>query len=401
MKFCKVKWDGSREVWFARPYLGQTPDGKKIQPYREFPTAKSETEAQELANVWAASLTADGRVRSALLADLLDDYTAMRLRKGASPNSIRSYRTFTSYVRKFLPTANARDMHVLDFARFEDKLLLPKSKKGQGLSRNSVRNVHDFLRGAYKFFVKAGICDTNPLYEVDKPSLDVHEAQALNVGDFRKLDEQLKPLLNPDVLNVRTWRTACNAFAAWLALRSGMRVSEVCALRPGEVFRGAAQYIHVGGTVIEEEGLNPYRRDVTKGRKCRNIAITDSDISTIVAFLTMRSQMFGNLSSNVPIITVDGCFMRPRSVSRAFSSFARKLKLPPHFTFHDLRHTHATWLLTHGVDLKTVSERLGHADEATTLRIYAHVLPGRDAWAATVFETAVNQATADLFDVLQ
>ena len=398
---CAVKWSASREVWYARPYLGQTPAGKKIQPYREFPMAKTEAEAQELANVWAENLTADGRVRSALLADLLDDYTAMRLRKGASPNSVRSYKTFTGYVRKFLPTANARDMRVLDFTRFEDKLLLPKEKKGQGLGRNSVRNVHDFIRGAYKFFVKAGICDVNPMYDVDKPTLEAHEAQALNIGDFRKLDAQLKALLKPEVLNKRTWRKACNAFSAWLALRTGMRVSEVCALRPGEVFRGAAKYIHVGGTVIEEKRKKPYRRDVTKGRKCRNIAITDSDLETIDAFLALRARFLGNLPANAPIVTMDGGYLRPRSVSRAFTTFAGKVEMPEGFTFHDLRHTHATWLLTHGVDLKTVSERLGHADEATTLRIYAHVLPGRDAYAASIFAQAAAQATATIEEVLQ
>ncbi|WP_417003702.1 tyrosine-type recombinase/integrase [Adlercreutzia sp.] len=400
MTACKVKWSKAREVWYTRPYLGQTPAGKKIQPYKEFPTAKTEDEAQELANIWAENLTADGRVRSALLADLLDDYIAMRRRKGASPNSIRSYKTFTGYVRKFLPTANARDMRVLDFNNFEDRLLLPKEKRGQGLSRNTVRNVHDFIRGAYKFFVKAGICDVNPMYDVDKPVLEQHEAQALNVGDFRKLDVQLKPLLKPEVLNKRTWRKALNAFAAWLSLRTGMRVGEICAVRPGEVFR-AAKYIHVGGTVIEEPGMKPYRRDVTKGRKCRNIGITDSDIATIDAFLELRKRFCGDLPSNAPIITVDGSYLRPNSVSRAFTNFAGKVEMPTGFVFHDLRHTHATWLLTHGVDLKTVSERLGHADEATTLRIYAHVLPGRDAYAASVFEQAAAEATASLEEVLQ
>lgn len=400
MTACKVKWSKAREVWYTRPYLGQTPAGKKIQPYKEFPTAKTEDEAQELANIWAENLTADGRVQSALLADLLDDYIAMRRRKGASPNSIRSYKTFTGYVRKFLPTANARDMRVLDFNNFEDRLLLPKEKRGQGLSRNTVRNVHDFIRGAYKFFVKAGICDVNPMYDVDKPVLEQHEAQALNVGDFRKLDVQLKPLLKPEVLNKRTWRKALNAFAAWLSLRTGMRVGEICAVRPGEVFR-AAKYIHVGGTVIEEPGMKPYRRDVTKGRKCRNIGITDSDIATIDAFLELRKRFCGDLPSNAPIITVDGSYLRPNSVSRAFTNFAGKVEMPTGFVFHDLRHTHATWLLTHGVDLKTVSERLGHADEATTLRIYAHVLPGRDAYAASVFEQAAAEATASLEEVLQ
>lgn len=397
---CKVKWSKSREVWYSRPYLGRTASGKAIQPYREFPTARSEEEARELADAWASNLTADGKVRSALLGDLLDDYADMRLRKGASPNSVRSYRTFTKYVRKYLPTANARDMRVIDFMRFEDKLLLPKDKKGQGLCRNSVRNVHDFIRGAYKFFVKAGICDVNPMHDVDKPTFEKHEAKALNIGDFGRLDTQLKALMKPAVLDSRTYRKAMNAFAAWLALRTGMRIGEVLALRPGDVFE-AAKYVHVGGNVIEEEGKKPYRRDVTKGRKCRNISITETDISATRTFLELRGRFCREIDSSSPLVTFDGGFLRPRTVSRAFTAFAGKVDMPKDFTFHDLRHTHATWLLTHGVDLKTVSERLGHADEATTLRIYAHVLPGRDAYAASIFEEAAMHATSDVREVLQ
>lgn len=400
MSACKVKWSKAREVWYARPYLGQTPEGKKIQPYKEFPAAHDEAEAQEMANAWAAHLTADGLVASALIADLLFEYSDMRERNGASPNSVRSYRLFAKYARKYLATSNARDLRVADFNRYEQRLMVPKELGGQGLSRNSVINVHNFMRGAYKFFVKAGICDINPIIDVEKPSPEHHEAQALNIGDFRKLDAQLKPLLKPEVLNKRTWRKALNAFAAWFSLRTGMRVGEVCALRPGEIYR-AAKYVHVGGTVIEKKGMKPYRRDVTKGRKCRNIGITTSDIETIDAFMELRRLFCGDLPSNAPLLTVDGGYLRPNSVSRAFTTFAGKIEMPQGFVFHDLRHTHATWLLTHGVDLKTVSERLGHADEATTLRIYAHVLQGRDAYAASVFEQAAMEATADLEEVLQ
>lgn len=50
--------------------------------------------------------------------------------------------------------------------------------------------------------------------------------------------------------------------------------------------------------------------------------------------------------------------------------------------FHDLRHTHATQLITQGVDIKTVSKRLGHEDIKTTLDLYAHWLPENDQRAA-------------------
>ena len=43
--------------------------------------------------------------------------------------------------------------------------------------------------------------------------------------------------------------------------------------------------------------------------------------------------------------------------------------------FHDLRHTCATLLLSRGVNIKVVSEMLGHSDIGITLRVYGHVLP--------------------------
>ena len=399
MAVCKVKWSESRGAWYARPYLGRTPEGKPIQPYREFPAAGCEEDAQALADAWAASLTADGTVRSAILADLLDDYAEMRGRGGASPNSVRSYRLFAGYVRKFMPGALARELGVIDFSRFEQRLMVRKEDGGQGLGRNSVRNVHDFLRSAYGFFAEAGICDSNPLVAVRKPALERRESDSLDVADFAELDGLLRSAMAPDRLTARAYRRAEAAFASWMALRTGMRVGEVCAVRPSDV-AARAGYVHVGGTVIEEKGRRPFRRDVTKGRKCRNIAVTPGDLETIGEFMALRREFCGKLPLSAPIVTRDGSCERPTSVSRAFAAIAREAGLPEGFSFHGLRHTHATWLLANGVDIKTVSERLGHADEATTLRTYAHRMPGRDAMAAAAFEAAAA-AVADGGGLLQ
>ncbi|MGW3351618.1 tyrosine-type recombinase/integrase [Nonomuraea rubra] len=54
----------------------------------------------------------------------------------------------------------------------------------------------------------------------------------------------------------------------------------------------------------------------------------------------------------------------------------------PHARLHDLRHIHATTLLLAGVPVHVVAARLGHADPAITLRIYAYVLPEQAATAA-------------------
>jgi integrase len=58
----------------------------------------------------------------------------------------------------------------------------------------------------------------------------------------------------------------------------------------------------------------------------------------------------------------------------------------PEIRFHDLRHTHATMLLSRGASLKAVSQRLGHSRVETTLRVYAHVLPTDEATLAGAAE---------------
>ena len=383
---------GTDGVWYVRPYLGVDARGKQIKPYHSFPNAATREQAQALADVWLKHLTADGKVKSSLLVDLLHDYIELKARNGASPNSVRSYKLFTdNYVRRFLGTAQAAKLTVMDLNRFETSLRKPKADGGAGLARNSVLAIHHFLRGAYNYFVDAGICETNPLFYVAKPSPERHEALALSEWDFPAITAELEKLMSPEEITASSMLEATHAFAAWIALHTGMRVGEVCGLRLKDVHR-AQSYIHVGGTVIEEPNQLPYRRGETKGRKVRNIAITRNDIGCIDGYVSLRNAFLSDDIRPTPLLTLDGNYLRPTEVSRAFKRICKKLYLPNKFTFHGLRHTHATWCLANGVDLKTLSERLGHADEATTLRIYAHVMPGRDTAAAAAFERAADDA---------
>ena len=64
----------------------------------------------------------------------------------------------------------------------------------------------------------------------------------------------------------------------------------------------------------------------------------------------------------------------------------------PHARLHDLRHLHATTLLLSGVPVHVVAARLGHADPAITLRVYAHVIRTAEAAAADIFAQAVKAA---------
>src|SRR5690606_22135402 len=64
----------------------------------------------------------------------------------------------------------------------------------------------------------------------------------------------------------------------------------------------------------------------------------------------------------------------------------------PRIRFHDLRHSHATQLLSAGVHPKIASERLGHSTVGITLDLYSHVMPGKQENAAEQVDAAIKAA---------
>ena len=65
-------------------------------------------------------------------------------------------------------------------------------------------------------------------------------------------------------------------------------------------------------------------------------------------------------------------------------------ELPLSLRFHDLRHISASLALAGGMPVPDVSEMLGHADAATTLRVYAYAIPGGKRRVADALEAALS-----------
>ena len=89
----------------------------------------------------------------------------------------------------------------------------------------------------------------------------------------------------------------------------------------------------------------------------------------------------------------DGQPLRPAFISEHFGILAREAGLPP-ITFHDLRHGSASLLIAAGVDLKTVSQILGHSTVAFTADVYAVVAEELEEAAAAAIEAIVPRKRA-------
>ena len=85
----------------------------------------------------------------------------------------------------------------------------------------------------------------------------------------------------------------------------------------------------------------------------------------------------------------DGQVRSPHWLTQKFQQAMDALKIEG-VTLHSLRHTHASQLIASGMDVLTISRRLGHGSAAITLRVYGHLIEGKDAQAAEVVERMFN-----------
>ena len=84
----------------------------------------------------------------------------------------------------------------------------------------------------------------------------------------------------------------------------------------------------------------------------------------------------------------NGLPANPDSVNSFLRKFSKRYGLT-HINPHSLRHTMASNLINKGVDIVTVSNRLGHAQTSTTLNVYSHIVNKADEKA--------SEAVADMF----
>lgn len=381
---------GSDGVWFARPYMGKHAVTKKpIRPYKRFPEAADEEDAQELADEWFATVTRASRLhRTRRLVDLLDEYVDGLEAAGKSPNTVSTYRSaIRCYVAPNVGDIDVSDLEPYAVEAMYGIMLARGSRKGEPLNANTVLKAHAMLRGAYKRFVRDGLCDTNPLLSVEPPSPEEFEAVAFDPTEYARLSKALREAMASDAVDSDAVMFRNVVFGAFAALRTGERCGEVCAQDRVDVNVITANW-HVGHNMVEAPG-RLMRRPKTKGGRGRNVSADDELMEAYRRHIAWQGRYLGNASRRTPLLCqADGRFMRPSKVSAEFSALRDRLGLPKETHFHTLRHSHATYLLYEGVDIRTIQERLGHADVATTLRLYAHILPGRDKEAAQAFARA-------------
>lgn len=237
------------------------------------------------------------------------------------------------------------------------------------LADGTVRDTHKVLTAALGQAVKWGMLIRNPAAVVEKPKSARKELSVWNAEQARSFLEIAKK--HREYL------------AFLLALGTGMRQGEILGLRWKDVDLKE-------GVIGVVQTLSHDGKELTPGAKTKSGNRTISIDAGLLKELREQKKRIaedrlkskgGYKDHDLIIPTSKGTPITPRNLSRTFYGLLEQSNVPK-ITFHDLRHTHATLMLTQGVHPKVVAERLGHADMRTTLEIYSHVLPHMQKEAA-------------------
>ena len=252
------------------------------------------------------------------------------------------------------------------------------SRAGKALAPKTVHNVHVALHAALEVAVADHLLAANPADgahaapgQGEQPEMLTWTTEELRTFLASVADDPQQPM----------WR---------LAAQTGLRRGELLGLRWDDLDLDGArlsvkqQLGRVRRT--EPDGAITEAWDLTAPKTKRSRRSISLDAGTVAQLKIHRAKQELTMLPGLPAPKLvfgrpDGHWYDPDAVSDQFIRAVRRAGLK-RIRLHDLRHTHATLLLAAAVNVKVVSERLGHASAAFTMDRYAHVLPSMQEEAA-------------------
>lgn len=335
------------------------------------------------------------------LGEWLDEWIAGRR---LAPSTLASYqRNIDHHIRPHLGSVRLQQLtgpRITKMYRELEEHGKANHQAGTGLSPRTVRYLHTILKAALKSAVQNGKIIKNPADMASPPaareakSPEIHPWSAEHLSAFLQWSQHHRT----------------DVFPAWhVSAFTGMRRGELLALRWRDIDLAA-------GTISIRRSITPVRvkgqgltlvEGLTKGKASRVVDIDPGTITVLKAHRQARGVLALPLIRDDALVfaTEEGQWLHPDRFTKRFvqsvGNCAKQLgkgdedsggDVLPTIRLHDLRHTHATLLLKAGVNVKVVSERLGHASVSITWDIYAHVMPGMQREAAAQFAAMIGGA---------
>ncbi len=229
------------------------------------------------------------------------------------------------------------------------------AKTGKGLSANFVNMVISVIQNSLKTAQLVGVVTEYAANKIKRPKTKEKQVECFSCREQKKMENYILTYKKDKL------------FGVVLCLYTGLRIGELLALTWDDI-DFAKGLLFVSKTCHDgNDGINHVRIiDSPKTVHSRRVIPLPKQILPLLKGVKKRSEC--------KYIVADGdkpVFVR--SYQRTFELLLKKLNIP-HKGFHSLRHTFATRAMECGIDVKTLSEILGHKNPTVTLNRYAHSL---------------------------
>lgn len=348
-------------MWEVRAFTGASASGAPTQVSRTVHGTKKD------ALRVAAELTVAPAERAAgrTVADVLDAW----VKKHDATWAPASRRDQLSRVARIKGDRIARlpvaKLSIEDVERWHARV------RDEGLADVSIRNLHGVLRAALTQAVRWGWVSRNVASLAELSSRKVQPRKVMSVAEVRKVIEA-GDAIGPEVgLMLR------------LAAVTGARRAELAALRWADVERGVLS-VDSSIEVDRRSGRTVLSDAPTKTANQRRVTLDTATLAVVErerASLEPYGPWMFNVGDEPPHPDRIGYWWR---VARENAGIDAKWRL------HDLRHWSASVAIAAGHDVKTVADRLGHANAAMTLRVYAHAFAASDRAVADSVGAALD-----------
>ena len=280
------------------------------------------------------------------------------IEKGLSSNTQRNYKQYLELFRKWLRETNNQELYPDELSAehiWNYRLYLARkyvTPRGTNLSKKSQNYYLIALRALLDYFAERDI-ESLPSSKVKLAKhKDEETISFLDIQDMEKI------LAVPDT---KTQSGIRDRTIMELFFSSGMRISELVALNADQV------------SFLSDKKERTYELSIVgKGKHIRTIFISPRAAQWLRKYLGSRRDGEKPLFLNHRSKNAEERRLTPRYIQLIISKSARLAGISKRVTPHTLRHTYATDLLSHGADLRSVQELLGHKNVSTT-QVYTHV----------------------------
>jgi len=176
----------------------------------------------------------------------------------------------------------------------------------------------------------------------------------------------------------------------WLtAITTGVRAGELAGLQWEDVDL-AHGVLHVRRSWARRLDRTFGPKDPKTEKSKRSIPLTQETVDALRAHRERQASV-GEVAGTDPVFTdAAGARIDTTKLAPRLRALLRQAGLPSDLRFHDLRHSTATLWLSHGVDVKTVADLLGHSTPVVTMTVYAHSDDKRKQDAVERLREAIN-----------